>query len=206
MKAWNRPMQPLWGGVVTVLRFSLRLHTPFRVGSAYARDEVDAALDHNDPLPADHLKGVIRDAAAQLLAPDHPLVKVVFGSPEAPSPWAWTSASPEPAPDWTFTRRHRVTIGAGTHTAVKDHRSRRTAQLRPRFEIHRVHPVWPTSPTSHGYTEDDHVTLLRAAASAVHGLGAWRRRGLGWIGITPDGGPVTEQEVIAVLGWRENLR
>jgi hypothetical protein len=194
---------------VTVLGFSLRLHAPFRVGSAYARDRVDAALDRDDPLPADHLKGVIRDAAAQLLGADHLLVRAVFGSPEAPSAWAWTSATPQAPDAWTFTRRHRVTIDADTHTASKDHLVLGEQAWTPaaRFEIHRIRPVAvPSSPDGPGYTETDHVTLLRAACCAVHGLGAWRRRGLGWVGIVPDDGPVTPQETLAVLGWRENAR
>jgi len=33
----------------------------------------------------------------------------------------------------------------------------------------------------------------------VHGLGAWRRRGLGWAGITPDDGPVTAADVQRML-------
>jgi hypothetical protein len=52
---------------VTVLGFTVTFHSPFRVGSTYARDGVDAALDRHDPLPPDHLKGLMRAAATGLL-------------------------------------------------------------------------------------------------------------------------------------------
>ena len=80
---------------MTVLGFTVTFHSPFRVGAAYARDGVDAALDHEDPLPPDHLKGIMRAAATDLLGTDHPAVQAVFGSPRAPSPWAWSSAAPQ---------------------------------------------------------------------------------------------------------------
>jgi hypothetical protein len=42
------------------------------------------------------------------------------------------------------------------------------------------------------------VLVLRCAAAAVHGLGSWRRRGLGWVGITPDE-PVTAAQAARIL-------
>jgi hypothetical protein len=46
--------------------------------------------------------------------------------------------------------------------------------------------------------EADQMRILRCAAAAVHGLGAWRRRGLGWVGITPDDAGITSQDVLAL--------
>ena len=51
---------------MTVLGFTVSFYSPFRVGAAYARDGVDAALDQHDPLPPDHLKGLMRAAATGL--------------------------------------------------------------------------------------------------------------------------------------------
>ena len=96
---------------MTVLSFTITFHSPFRVGAAYARDGIHATVDPDDALPADHLKGVMRAAAAQLLgSPGHPAIGAVFGSTRAPSPWAWSHATPLGQPDWVVTRRHRVTI------------------------------------------------------------------------------------------------
>jgi hypothetical protein len=182
---------------MTVIGFTITFHSPFRVGASYARDGVDAALDHDDPLPADHLKGVMRAAAAGLLGRDHQIVMQVFGTPRTPSPWAWSSATPE-AGTWDQGRRHRVTIGHQTHAAVKDRLVLGEHAWAPeaRFEVTRAGELEPDA-------EPGHVLILRCAAAAVHGLGAWRRRGLGWVGITPEDGPVDEAEVARLLALAE---
>lgn len=176
---------------MTTLGFTVTFHGPFRVGAAYARDGIDAALDRDDPLPADHLKGVMRDAAATLLGHRHPVLAEVFGSPRASSPWSWTSAT---ADDWRFGRNYRVEIDSGRHSAVRKH-------------LVLGEQAWPATAsftvTSHGPDPGDvHVLILRCAASAVHGLGAWRRRGLGWVGITPDDDPVTAEEAAAIIAMK----
>lgn len=173
---------------MTVLAFTMTFHGPFRVGSAYARDGVDAALDRHEPLPPDHLKGLMRAAARDLLAVREPLVGEVFGSPRSPSPWYWSAA--EPDGEWTFSFRHRVAIDQESHSALKDRLVLGEQAWAPaaRFEV-----------TQAGALDQEatglHVLVLRCAASAVHGLGAWRRRGLGWVGVVPDDGPVTGPEI-----------
>lgn len=182
---------------MTVLAFTITFHSPFRVGASYASDGVSAAIDRADPLPADHLKGVMRAAAAQLLSDyQHLAIAQVFGSPRTPSPWAWSHATPDQP--WKFDRRHRVTIDEQTHSAKKDHLVLAEQAWAPtaNFTITRITPV--TSTSSPALTEADHTALLRCAAAAVHGLGGWRRRGLGWVGITPDAAPVTADDIAAL--------
>jgi hypothetical protein len=177
--------------VITV-RFTVTFHSPFRVGSAYARDGVDAALDRHDPLPPDHLKGLMRAAAAGPLGLPDTLVGEVFGSPASPSPWSWTSAVA--CEGWEFSVRNRVTIDPVSHSAVKDHLVLGEQAWAPtaRFEVIQAGPLTPGD-------GERHLLILRCAASAVHGLGSWRRRGLGWVGIQPDEGPVSGDEVTALL-------
>jgi hypothetical protein len=189
---------------MTVLGFTVTFHSPFRVGAAYARDGVAAALDRDDPLPADHLKGVMRAAAGQLLADhEHPAILEVFGSPRTPSPWSWSGAAPVGEAGWVFSRRHRVKIDEDSHSAIKDHLVQAEQAWAPaaRFTISRVGMIAPR-----GLSEGSHISLLRCAAAGVHGLGAWRRRGLGWVGITPDDGQVTADDIAvirALAGARE---
>jgi hypothetical protein len=183
---------------MTVVAFTVSFYSPFRVGSAYARDGVDAALDQHDPLPPDHLKGVMRAAAVSLLG-QASAVREVFGSHRKPSPWSWSSAAPggqAPADGWTVSRRHRVTIDPGTHSARKDHLVLGEQAWTPaaRFEVSRMGLLDPAA-----LPEADHVLVLRCAAAGVHGLGAWRRRGLGWVGITPEDGPVSPADVQRLL-------
>ncbi|MGH3250969.1 MAG: hypothetical protein ACRDOI_32835 [Trebonia sp.] len=180
---------------MTVLAFTVTFHGPFRVGAAYAKDGVNAALDHDDPLPADHLKGVMRAAAAQLLGGrGHPAISAVFGSPKAPSAWSWSHADAE----WDFSRRHRVKIDAMSHSAVKDHLVVAEQAWAPeaRFTVTKAGLIAPDG----GITEAAHVSLLRCAAAGVHGLGGWRRRGLGWVGIAPQDGPVTAGDIEVIQG------
>jgi len=50
------------------------------------------------------------------------------------------------------------------------------------------------------------VLVLRCAAAGVHGLGAWRRRGLGWVGITPDDAKVSAVDVQRLLALTGSAR
>ncbi|HET9894381.1 MAG TPA: RAMP superfamily CRISPR-associated protein [Streptosporangiaceae bacterium] len=176
---------------MTVLSFSVVFHSPFRVGSAYARDGLDAALDQHDPLPPDHLKGLMRDAARSLGLPERQIGEV-FGSPKTPSPWSWSSAVP--VQDWQFGFRHRVAIDNETHSALKDQLvlGEQAWAESATFEVSQTGLIAPQATARQ-------VLLLRCAASAVHGLGSWRRRGLGWVGITPGDGQLTEAEVTELL-------
>lgn len=182
---------------MTVLAFTVTFHGPFRVGAAYARDGISAPLDHHDPLPADHLKGVMRAAAVQLLgARDHPAIGAVFGSPRSPSPWSWSHAVPADGDNWAFSPRHRVKIDAEHHSAVKDYLvvGEQAWASAARFTVTRVARI-PRQPHDASPPEEVQVAVLRCAAAGVHGLGGWRRRGLGWVGIAPEGDPVTAADI-----------
>jgi len=178
---------------MTTLGFTVTFHSTFRVGSTYARDGVDAALDRNDPLPPDHLKGLMRSAAADLLGLRTAEVASIFGSPMSPSPWAWSSAQTSDQ-DWVFSHRHRVGIDPGSHSALKDHLvlGEQAWAHQARFEVRQTGPLDEAA-------SGRHQLILRAAASAVHSVGSWRRRGLGWVGIEPDAGPITAEDVATLL-------
>jgi hypothetical protein len=184
---------------VTVLGFTITFHSPFRVGSSYARDGVDAALDRHDPLPADHIKGLMRACAADLLGLPPGQVGDVFGSHSEPSPWSWSSAHADG--DWRFSFRHRVQIDPESHSARKDHLvlGEQAWQEHARFEVRRVGTLAQAA-------TERHILILRCAAAGVHELGSWRRRGLGWVGINPDDGPVTTNDVAALLSLGGNRR
>jgi CRISPR/Cas system CSM-associated protein Csm3 (group 7 of RAMP superfamily) len=182
---------------VTVLGFNVSFHSPFRVGAAYASDGVAAALDERDPLPPDHLKGMMRAAAVNLLG-QHQVVAEVFGSAAAPSSWSWSSATldGQTVQEWSVSRRHRIAIDRDTHTARKDHLVLGEQAWAPtaRFEVARAGLL-----DAAALAESDHVLVLRCAAAGVHGLGGWRRRGLGWVGITPEDGTVCAADVTRLL-------
>ena len=126
------------------IEFSVAIHSGFRVGAAYGRDGVDLAVDVEDPLPATHLKGIMRASAVELVtlldvAPE--LFDVVFGSVAMPSSWSWSGARPRAGAEWTVSTRHRVEIDPVAGAARKDHlvRAHRVDTRAATFAVHRLH-------------------------------------------------------------------
>jgi len=190
------------------VRFRIVFHTPFRVGASSSRDGVDAAADHVDPLPADHLKGVMRATARNLLrlvhsgsqvegnraGPAETLVEEVFGSTSRPCPWSWTSAAPQAGQEWVFTERHRVSIDPNTHSALKDHLVLGEQVWAPSagFDVSRIEWLEPDELALHR-------DVLLLAGTGLHALGGWSRRGLGWVGVSAVDGRVVDAGVISRL-------
>lgn len=177
------------------LDFTITFHSPFRIGGAYGTDGAQQSVETRDALPADSLKGLMRAAAVDLLGGQHALVGLVFGTHATPSPWAWQAA--HPTGDWIPSIRHRVMIDTHSHSALSDHlvQGQQVWAERAHFVVDQVRYIPPA------YL-DDHHSLLRVSAGHVHGLGAWRRRGLGWVHITPVAAEVTRDDVERVLAAR----
>ena len=180
---------------MTDLEFSMTFHSWFRVGSSFGRDGRDLAIDHHEPIHGDHLKGLMRDAAESQLKGTHlvdnDLIDRVFGTTKQGSSWSWTSALPKKMMgsiqevQWDFTDRHRVRIDREAQAAQKDMLVRAEVAWTPKatFQV-----IWCGSEVEVDKDELAHQqALLSVAGSAVHHLGSWRRRGLGWVGIQPIG-------------------
>lgn len=177
-----------------VLTFQITFHARFRVGAAYPLDGLDVAVDVRDPLPADHLKGLMRAEACRLLDVDvthllkdgsehAALIRDVFGTPRMSSPWTW--AKPVPHPRWEApTLRHRVEIDDQTLAASRD----QLVMASSTYATTAMFTVSTPFAKSLGSEEvERHAALLRLAGRSVHYVGAWRRRGLGSVGVTiPD--------------------
>jgi len=179
--------------VAKEIAFTIRFHTPFRVGAAYAEDGLDAVVDRDDPLPADHLKGLMRAEATKLLkgtSGEH-LVRDVFGSVEAPAAWAWTSAAPSGA--WSSpTQRHRVKIDKASHTATRHHLVMTNVVFvdSATFTVEKMNP---------SITAAKHESLIRLSGRLVQHLGAWRRRGLGWVQVGVADDPLDPEALRGVI-------
>jgi CRISPR/Cas system CSM-associated protein Csm3 (group 7 of RAMP superfamily) len=164
------------------MRFEITFHTPFRVASGQAGDGSDTTVDPGALLPASSLKGIMRSAARDLLRFPASLVEEVFGAAWTTSPWSWSDA--------------RV-LGAG----------RTVPGIRPRARI-QIDPQTSTTVTGALLIADEvlasqaqftiertgwikaaglgrHETVLLAAGRAVTAIGGNRRRGLGWVTVTP---------------------
>ncbi|MGW0359277.1 hypothetical protein ACWDXV_34240 [Nocardia nova] len=180
------------------LTFTMDFHRPFRVGASHGRDGTHQTIDPDEPIGAAHLKGLMRAAArTRLLLPDT-VVDRVFGSTTSPCPWSWEPARPES--DWGTTKlRTRISIDPEHHATIEDHlvvAEQLATCTRATFTVTRYRHI--------AAGLDSHLLVLRCAGAAVHNLGAWRHRGLGWVGITPDPA-VTAADITALRALREEI-
>ncbi len=161
------------------MRFEIVFHTPFRVASGHARDGSDTTVDHAALLPASSLKGVMLSASRDLMRFPRPWLDAVFGGPAwRESPWGWSDAT---LPDGTDVRpRTRIRIEPETGTVVPGALlvADEVLAARAEFSIDRTGWIEPGE-------ERTHETILLAAARAVTAVGGDRRRGLGWVTVTP---------------------
>lgn len=161
---------------MTRLDFVITFHGPFRVALGEAGSGVHDTVSSLDALPSTSLKGVMRATAKLLLGTENPVVGEVFGSERLSCPWRWSSAQPETS--WAPPQpTARVRIDREKHTATKDMLAitEQTGATRATFSV-----------TQFGHVADPaaHHAVLVIAAQATRSLGALRRRGLGWVGIT----------------------
>ncbi|MFC4627997.1 RAMP superfamily CRISPR-associated protein [Promicromonospora alba] len=174
---------------MTALILDLTFHSPFRVATGLARPGLQDTIDPQDLLPATTLKGLLRASAEQLTEDalhGEPLVGAVFGTKRSASPWAFGSV--EWLAPWQTVVRTRVALdpvqGAARRDALYTAEEVAFSDTAPvphaRLRIDQYHPLPPDLPE-----REDHLVVLSCAAAGVHHLGADRRRGLGWVTITP---------------------
>lgn len=163
------------------MKFAIEFHTPFRVASGHAGDGADTTVDPASPLPASSLKGVMRSAARDLLELAEPWVNAVFGVAWQPSPWSWSDAKPIraelPAP---IRVRARIQIADESFTTRKGALAIAEEVMAHRAEFTVIRTGWITPDL-----RTAHETILLASARAVTAIGGDRRRGLGWVSVTP---------------------
>ncbi len=161
------------------MKFEMTFHSPFRVASGRAGDGANSTIDRATPLPASTLKGLMRSAARDLLGVPEEWVRMVFGSDHVPSPWSWSDAKVLDPGDLTVRVRARIQVDDDTATAVEGALAIADEVLAHRAEF---------SVTRSGWIPDHtqlHQDILVAAARAVTAVGGDRRRGLGWVAVTP---------------------
>lgn len=169
--------------IANAVTVSMSFLTWFRVGAAYPLDGLDLSVDHDDPVPADHMRGLMRAEARWLVSlgvGTDRLVSEVFGTSGAPGAWAWGPV--HPTQQWRFEHRHRVAIDDATHTARSDQLVAGEVAWAPEAHV-RITQVRQVPNVA------DHERLLRLAACSVHHIGSWRRRGLGAVRVTVDPTP-----------------
>lgn len=172
---------------MTTIQLDITFNQPFRVATGHGHGDVDDVINRENPLPSTSLKGVIRDAARLLLPGtgqgkdyrDHQLVEEVFGGPGHHDViWHFSDPSFSAITDDSYRTRTRVSID--------EHRRARPGALYVGEELHTERATAEINQV--GILGEErkavHVALLHVAARLVDGLGADRRRGLGWVTIT----------------------
>lgn len=179
-----------------IIEFRVRFHAPFRIASGSGSDGKDLAVDGDEPLNASHIKGRMKASCRTVLGLDEATIEEVFGSVSSESPWTWMSARSVSGWDTSGTR-HRVAVDPVTHTAIVDHlvRTQYVVAETATFQVE-----------AFGAIPADrlpvHAAVIRCSGAAVHEIGGWRRRGLGWVGIevTGDNNLDTDLDILAREG------
>ena len=194
------------------LQFAIEFRGPFHVAHGSAGHGLDRTVDHRVPLPASSLKGVMRAEARLRLALPSSVIDEIFGrrppsdtSPKTAgrshtpaTPWAWSDAV---LAGMAFGRVNRIKLERDPalpgvvdeqHLMFGEHVWSPTG----RFTIEQIAPL----PSERRIV---HEHVLRACARSVAALGGGRRRGEGWVSITPVVGddvvPWRQEETRAVL-------
>lgn len=160
------------------LAVRIDFHGPFRVGTGRPGTGVTEVVDLDDPLPASSLKGLMRASATHLLPHSTALINQVFGTGRQPSAWYWDDATF--LEQLTPHTRARVRVDNDTGVVAANHLFL-AEELWPAQAFFTVTPAEPLTEEEH----QNHRTVLACAAAGVHGLGADRRRGYGWVTCVP---------------------
>lgn len=160
------------------MKFEIEFHAPFRVASGRAGDGSDTTVDRAALLPASSLKGLMLSAARDLLKFPHSQVDAVFGTAWQPSPWGWSDAAM--TEEARIRQRTRIRIDPATGTVVPGALLVADEVLAARAEFSIDRTGW-IEPAQAGL----HETILLAAARSVTAVGGDRRRGSGWVTVTP---------------------
>lgn len=156
-----------------VLDISVTLHTPTRIATGRAARGLDAVVD-TEVIPASSLKGVMRSAATEILdLPAQTVNRLFGGAGGQTSPWAWSDIDLAER-DCVIGTRVRIPIDPVTGVAAEGglfHAEELWVDQALAFTITQV--LGTSNPR-------DDAILLAACAMSVKGIGAARRRGLGW--------------------------
>lgn len=179
------------------LKFKIKFFGPFLVGGQPAGDGFDIRADRTDPIPSTSIKGRLRAEASQVLHVDKALVNEIFGSEEQPSSWWFSGANFDGSSDLQFKTANRVAMDAEQPDAgIPDE-----GQLVFYEQCWAEEASFVIEPVADLDDEQikKHQAVLLAAAGSVNNFGAMRRRGHGWIAISPEEPCLDIDDVIQIL-------
>lgn len=178
------------------LDFTIAFHGPFHVSTGGTALGLDRTVDRDRPLPSTSIKGLIRAEAKERLRMPDAFIAEIFGAPGGiVSAWWWSDAEVV-MPANAVMESARIRVDEASETAMDG-------------SLMFGESIWATSARfrvglRRPLSEEDlgrHSAVLRVAAASVTSLGGQRRRGEGWVTITPDQ-EVTRQDCLTLLRLR----
>lgn len=158
---------------MTTLTFTVTFLGPFAVSTGVASDGLDTTIDHDNPLPASAIKGLLKHQLEQVFGADKRLLDRIFHA-NNDLRWVFDDAKVD------------VSVGSWTRVKVDDDGRAEERQLMMGEQAFADKATFAVEWVGPGKAPADEVLALRAAARAVTSLGSHRRRGLGWVSITDD--------------------
>ncbi|MGB7983281.1 MAG: RAMP superfamily CRISPR-associated protein [Candidatus Nanopelagicales bacterium] len=177
-----------------MINVTVAFHAPIRISTGTARDGIDASA-LADYVPGSSLKGAMRAAGRVRLGLPEPVLTRLFGDTGVASAWSWDDLAYGPESRLTTRVRIPVSIGGAASRGgmLVAEEVWVPADSTPSFSIHRQAP--------RGEVQPQDELLLGGCARAVKSLGAARRRGMGWVTMTPSvsGNVIDPCEVAAAI-------
>ena len=175
------------------MKFKVKFRSPFLIGGVAPGDGFDLRGDHAVPFPSSSVKGRLRAEAKLVLSIDQEVIKEIFGIAEHGGMW-WFSDVEVKNP--MFELANRVAMDPDNPD------SGRSDEHQLVFFEHcwadegefDIEPLVPIDDAK----RQQHEAVLQAAAMSVTNIGGMRRRGHGWVDITPEENP-DRQELLKIV-------
>lgn len=164
------------------LNFSIEFHGPFLVGGESAGDGADIRVNKDVLIPGSSIKGRLRAEATNVLKVRKKLIDEVFGTAHTPGKW-WFSDVVFEDGGCSVRTSNRVAMDSTKPESglTEEHHLVFYDQCWAEAATFRIEQLASMEKTE----LDQHKAVLCAAARSVTNLGAMRRRGHGWVSITP---------------------
>lgn len=165
---------------MTTLSFSMRTLSPALTSTGHPLDGFDVVTDVDEPLDGRTLKGLIKATCRTHLGVPDAQIDEIFGTTTATSMWSFDVGPPANS---MAVHTARVQIGEGG-TAVKD-----MLVLARAVDFDGLRLDLSPSPllldSQRSKQLQRHAIILTAATLSLRSIGSQRRRGVGWVEVTP---------------------
>ena len=175
------------------MKFSIKFFGPFLIGGVAPGDGFDMRIDRDAPIPASSLKGRLRAEAKHMLRINNNVLEEIFGTTKRCGQW-WFSDVDVKHP--TFELANRVAMDSENPDSGRpdEHQLVFFEQCWAKSATFTIEPFGLLDQEK----EKQHQAVLQAAALSVTNIGGMRRRGHGWVAISPEEN-LDKQELLRIV-------